>query len=184
AGAHGDEVTPYAAYRLGGELDDPVTGADLEIDDASGFGGILSFPVHQNSWIELLFSRQGSTLGFDEFFGGTPLFDLTVDYYHVGGLFQWGGNGVNPFVLGSVGVTRLDPDDPARDSETNFSIGFGGGVKVLAGDHFGLRLEGRAYSTFIDGGEEIFCDPFGCFTFEDTDVLWQFEGKAGLVFRF
>ena len=33
------------------------------------------------------------------------------------------------------------------DSTTKFSFGFGGGVKFLASDHVGARLEFRGYST-------------------------------------
>jgi hypothetical protein len=66
-----------------------------------------------------------------------------------------------------------------------FSLAAGGGVKVMPSRHFGLRLDGRAYAVFVDGGVDSgICAPNVCVLGFDLSVAWQAEFTAGLVASF
>ncbi len=60
-----------------------------------------------------------------------------------------------------------------------FSVGFGGGVKLMFGEHFGLRFEVRGFGTDINSDDDH-CHCHG----DDDGDLWQAEGRVGLVLAF
>ena len=51
-----------------------------------------------------------------------------------------------------------------------------------------MRLEVRAFTTFVDSDSDIFCqsDAAGgaCLILTEADTLTQWEARAGLVLRF
>ena len=142
------EVTPYYGYRLGGEFTDinfSGTG-DLEIEDSSAYGLILSFNVNPNAQIDLQYSHQASELqgGGGGFLSGSKIFDLDVDLWQVGGNFT-GGDPKDPvrgYVGFSLGVTDFEPKSSGLEGDSQFSFTFYGGAKVGLAKHLGLRLQG------------------------------------------
>lgn len=182
------ELTPFLGYRAGGGFEEFPLGPDLDIEQSSSYGLILDIPLGGGgSQLEIMWSRQSTELDAGGPLVSLPLFDIDIDYFHVGGVYNWGyeEDKIRPFVLGTLGVTLLSPEPSSLDSETNFSAGFGGGVKVFASDHVGFRFEGRGYLTFLDStGSGIFCGPSGCLVGVSSDVLGQFEGRAGLIIAF
>ena len=72
------------------------------------------------------------------------------------------------------------------DSNTRFSLTWGGGVKIYPSGRVGLNLTGRWTPTYIKsdpGG--IWCDPYwGCFQSSNPQYANQFEFAGGLTFRF
>lgn len=186
AAAQQVELTPFIGYRFGGELEDLDVRSEVDLEESESYGLVLGFAINPSAWIELFWSHQESSVEERiDFFGNITLFDLDVDYYHVAFLYQWNARGVTrPFVVGSLGITELSPGLPAFDSETRFSMGFGGGVKFMFADNFGIRLEGRGITSFIEDDEEVFCDPFFCYGYTDEEVLWQFEARFGLILAF
>lgn len=179
------EITPFAGYRFGGGFDDFDFGDNFDFEDTDSLGVVLSFGVSEGAFVELLYSTQETGLQEEAgFFGDRTLFDVTVDYWHVGGLYQWNIGQMKPFVVATVGITEFDPRPEALSSETRFSMGIGGGIKLMLGDHFGFRFEGRGFTTFVDSEDEIFCDPSRCYGYTDTTFLWQVEARAGIVLAF
>ncbi|HKQ98139.1 MAG TPA: outer membrane beta-barrel protein [Candidatus Polarisedimenticolia bacterium] len=185
------EITPYYGYRLGGEFTDinfSGTG-DLEIEDSSAYGLILSFNVNPNAQIDLQYSHQASELqgGGGGFLSGSKIFDLDVDLWQVGGNFT-GGDPKDPvrgYVGFSLGVTDFEPKSSGLEGDSQFSFTFYGGAKVGLAKHLGLRLQGQWISTYIDSSDQVFCDPFGfCYVATTSDYLSQFEFAAGLTFKF
>lgn len=188
-GAYRFELTPQVGYRFGGEIDgndNAFFDTDLEVDEGAAFGLTFDIPLSRNFQLELLFNRQDTELVFDEgLFGGNfDVADVTVDYYHVGVLWQGGNADVNPFFVFSAGVTRLDPDVPGADNEDRFSMSLGGGVKIFFNEHVGLRLEGRGFFTAIDDydsgcyDDRWYCDDY----YDDGDTLAQGQASVGLIF--
>jgi hypothetical protein len=186
-GAQQAELTGFAGYRFGSDLSDPLTNRDFGLEESSSYGLIFDYRLSDNGQIEFLFSRQQSEVEDrpDLFLFEGPL-TLDIDYYHVGGLYQWGDKGdlVRPFLVGTLGATYLSPDLPDLDDEIRFSMGFGGGFKIMPSKRVGLRLEGRGFSTFIDASGGIFCGSGGCAVFSSSDIWWQFEWRAGLTLAF
>ena len=179
------EITPFVGYRLGGSLNDLDIEESFDFEDNDSQGIILDIAVAPNAFVEILYSTQetkleeGGTLFLDN-----PLFDIDVDYWHVGGLYQFEYGRMKPFVVATLGITELDPQPRDLDSETKFSMGIGGGVKLMLAERLALRLEGRGFSTLVDTGEEVFCNPHACYGYDSATFLWQFEARAGVVLAF
>lgn len=181
----GVELTPYVAYRFGGEIDTDDRffrddDDDTDIEEGEAFGLILDVPLRDGFMLELLVSHQETEAEIDEglFEPSVGLGDVSVTYGHVGILYGWRLGQVEPFVVGSLGGTLIDPDLPGSDEETRFSLGFGGGVKLFFAEHVGLRVEARGFWTDL-GDDDDFDDRFDR---DDGSGLFQGEATAGLIF--
>jgi len=179
------EFTPFYGYSFSGQLKDADTGEEFEIGDSDSYGGMLDIRLSEMTQLEFFFSRQETELESDEgLFAGRRIFDLDVDYYHVGGTYIFLQGPWQPFVVGTLGATVLDPDASGMDSVTRFSMGLGGGVRYFPTRHLGLYLGARGFLTFI-GGDALFRSESGAATIEvDADGLWQVQLQAGLIFAF
>jgi hypothetical protein len=176
------ELTPYYGFRWGGEIsaeDNQLFAIDVEFENSSSYGLMIDFPINQSFMVELMMSRQST-----EFIGDGGLFspsegllDVDVSYFHVGALWQWNGEHVLPYVVGSLGLTQLDPDLPGIKDE-ELSAGFGGGVKLMLNPHIGLRLDARFIWT--DTGKDDWegdCDD-SCWSYDED--MFQGEVAVGL----
>jgi hypothetical protein len=108
--------------------------------------------------------------------------------YHHRSLARWWTTGVRdhprarPFLTGLLGLTRYAAEG---DNEVRFTVGAGGGVKLMPVRRVGVRLDGRVFATFADiEGRVIACSPGVCLVALDTDIVWQAELTAGLVVAF
>ena len=182
------ELTPFAGYQFGGEFELEGSDTELELDEAQSFGLILNMDIDADRQYEFYYSRQETELDNKGLFLNEPVLDLDVEYLHVGGTVAFAGDSVRPYVVGTIGLSRFDPQASGLDSETFFSFSFGGGAKFFADKRVGLRLEGRFFATLIDSDSEIFCrsgaDTNFCAVKVDGDLLLQWQAMAGLVFRF
>jgi len=179
------EITPFIGYTGGGDFNDTQTGGSLSFDDTSSYGIMLDFKQAEDSWIELYFSRQQTRLRADQgLFVGTPLFDVDIEYYHLGGTYGAASGMVRPFVVGTVGATRMDPKEAGLQSETKFSLSLGGGARFYLTKHVGLRLDARWFGTFIGGSGSVFCSGGACLVEVQGDVLSQFTANAGVILAF
>jgi opacity protein-like surface antigen len=190
-GGYQFEITPQVGYRWGGEIqgdDDALFDTDLEVDEGNAFGLTFDIPLSSNLQLELLANRQETELKFDGglFGGNVDVADLTIDYYHVGILFQGGNSDVRPFFVASAGITDLDPDVPGADNESRFSMSLGGGVKVFFNEHIGMRFEGRGFFTVIDDYDSGCYEYDYCYGgrdyYDDGDTLAQGQANIGLIF--
>lgn len=187
ARADGDyrfELTPFAAYHFGGELNAEPAGPydfDVELDEGIAYGLAFDIPLSSNLQLELYASQHDADLFFD---GGVfgpdlELSELEVTYAHLGLLVQFGRPAVSPYFVGSAGFTNLDAEGPGAGSDTKFSASLGGGVKGFFTDHFGLRFEGRYFWTQLDNWD-VSCDGSGgCY--DARDYLSQFHATVGLI---
>ena len=179
------EVTPFYGYRFGGDLEDAETGESFDIDEAPAWGGILNVNLSDVTQFEFYYSHQETELKPDDgLFAAERLFDLDVDYYHVGGTYILTTGTWQPFVVGTVGVTHLSPDASGADSLTRFSLGIGGGVRFVPSEHFGLYLAGRGLFTFVDSDTFIRIENGATTIRLHSDGFVQAELQAGLIFAF
>ena len=184
------EITPFTGYTTGGEFTDAVTGKSLSFDNTSSYGIMADFkqPLNKEggeSWIELYYSRQQTRLRADQGpFFGDPLFDVNIEYYHIGGTYGQATGKVKPFVVGTFGATHMTPKGEGLHSETNFSLSLGGGVKLYLTEHVGVRLDARWFGTFFNGSGSAFCSGGACAINVQGDVFSQFVANAGLIVAF
>jgi hypothetical protein len=184
AGAQSLEVAPFGGYRFGGDLFEVYTGRPLDVDGAASYGVMLDLFVGPGVSLSFLYSRQETRVRLSDPWTGasasTPLF---VEHWHAGGNFEVDASRrVRPFLSGSVGLTRYGRP---QDAEIRFSAAGGGGVKLMASRHVGVRLDGRIYAVFVDGrlGPTV-CGGGACLIDVDVVVVWQTEFTAGLVIAF
>lgn len=184
--ADGLELTPFVAYRGGGTLDASLSSQfrdDLDVEDGEAYGVTLGIPLGRSFQLELLASRQDSQLEVDRgiFDPERAVADVTVDYYHVGMLWQWPAGDVVPFFVLSGGITSLEPDFLSSDDETRPSLSMGGGVKVFVNDHLGFRFEGRGFFTDLEENDR---DDRCCRYDDDDDDFTQGEARVGVILKF
>jgi hypothetical protein len=197
------EITPYAAYRIGGEFEpqadaEPKSGAGgFELHEGNAEGLILDIRTSAanqlsggNGQWELLYAHQSTELGTEPSFVGGPTLDLDVSHFQFGGayLFDDYSPSFMPFIAMTAGVARYEPRLDEADAEDFFSWSLGGGVHLRADRRIGVRLEARVYGTLIDDDSALFCvvSPTvnSCAVRVEGDQLYQFEARVGLVARF
>lgn len=182
------EITPFAAYRMGGQFEEKDGAGQFELKESDAQGIMLNVLANPNGQWELLYARQDTEANTQDFLADDPQIDLKIEYFHLGGTYLFDGDNTRPFIALTVGLSHFDPQLAGLHSESFFSASFGGGVQLNANKRLGVRLEGRVFSTFIDSDSSIFCGSAGgsgtCLIQVDGTLLTQWEARAGLVFRF
>src|SRR5262245_56062281 len=111
-GRKGIELTALYGYQFGGQVD-LTSGGEVHLDDDAAFGFILSAPIHRDpsTQVELSYSHQPTTLKFQDYFQthDTPLFDMSVDYFQIGGLRGVKRGKAMPFGYGALGAALFNP---------------------------------------------------------------------------
>jgi hypothetical protein len=176
------DVSPFIGYRVGGPFFVYATDTTTDVYGALSYGIALDLRFNRDQAVEVLFSRQEADVGVSDPFGFPVTVRLTVDYWHAGATQQYGTGRIRPFLAGTLGVTRYGQGGA---SEYRFSVGGGGGVKLMANPHIGARLDGRLYATFVNGGSAIgICGPGFCLGYIRVGVSWQTDFTAGLLVAF
>jgi len=182
------EITPYAAYRMGGSFDEKDGSGRVELNDSGAEGILFNIEANANGQYELLYARQRTDADTQGFLVNDPTIDMDIEHFHFGGTYLFDGDNMRPFIALTLGVSRFDPELPGSESESFFSASFGGGVQLNASRRLGVRLEARAFTTFVDDDSNIFCSSIdgagACLIRVDARTLTQWEARAGLVFRF
>lgn len=182
------EVTPFAAWRGGGEFSDTESSARIELQESNAFGLTINGAVAHNTQWEVFYARQSTEADPLGTLPGTGSFDIDVDYLHLGGTYLFDGDKVIPFIAATVGAARFDPRPGGFGSKTFASGSIGGGWKFNLARNVGIRAEARAYGTLIDSDNRLFCESDGgtgtCLIVLDGKLLTQWEARLGLTFRF
>ena len=186
ASAQKVELTPHIGYRFGGGMTDYYTGVDYDFNDSETYGLTLNYTLGLmgDTQLDLSWSRQETEMDVS---GDYPrdTFDVTVDYWQAGGLKQWNEDeSVRPFLIGSLGAAHFSPGPEDLSSATRFALALGGGVKILPGEHIGIRLQGKLYGTYASGGGAVFCGGGGCAFGFGGNFMWQAEFSAGVIIAF
>ena len=177
----------------------------LDVTSGGSWGFTIGGYVTPQAEIEFLFDQQFSTLQASSPAPALKLSDMSVYNYHGVFSYNWGDKDtkVRPFIFGGIGATHyspgtlnsaipLPPVPPVGvtgnqiNSATKFSFTWGGGVKVYASEHVGLKVQARWTPTYIKtDAAGTWCDPwYGCWVVGSTDYSNQFEMSGGIVFRF
>jgi len=176
------EVAPFAGYRFGGDFFELLAGSAVDLDISPALGVVVNVPLADGLQVEALVTHQQASVPiFVSRFEPPARRRVTVGYAQVGGLQEFSGGRVRPFLTGLLGLTRYAG---AGDSEVRLTVGAGGGVKLFPQSHVGLRLDGRLHATFVDADARfIACGPGTCVSQLHVDVVWQAELSAGVVLR-
>lgn len=183
------EINPYAGYLFGGNFghaDVEFTPYRVGVDDDAIYGGRIGFNVTSLLEIELEYGYDKTKLVLDNDTAFAPpvnIGDLTLQYYMGYATFNFGNSRLVPYFTIGGGAANLEPHitNVATVSDTRFTAGIGGGIKYFFDPHFALRLDGRAYSTYL-GDSTVLCGPY----YYCTQSNWLTNGAAngGLIIAF
>lgn len=178
------EVTPFLGYQFGGGFE--TREGDLNIDPNANLGLVVSLRTRHDGLVEVLYSRQATSMELQGILDTGDLFDLTVEYLQVGGLWEIKTDQKRPFLGLTVGGTRLGPGSSGVDDEWAFSAGISGGLKYFFTERLALRVEGRGLLSFFNSSGVIFCGfpPGQCGIGVTGSNFVQFNFLAGLTVRF
>ena len=177
------EFTPFLGQMAGGEFEDPTDDSDRDLDADTDFGIFVDAATDWWRHYEMLYVSQSTRVK-----GATP-FDLDVQYLQFGGTVAYpdSSHRVVPYFGMTVGAARFSPDGSGLDDETKFAFTIGGGVRVPITDHFGVRLDLRAYGTVLDSEGDLFCVSDGgltCRIKAKGDFFLQYAANLGVIIGF
>jgi opacity protein-like surface antigen len=177
------QITPFLGYAFGGDFEDPADGAERGLDEDVNFG--VFFDIADDPWrhYEFLYSRQSTQVD-----GAAPI-DMDVQYLHVGGIVSHpDAERVIPYFGLTIGAARFSPDGPDLKDATKLSFSVGGGARIPFTDHFGLRLDLRAFVSLLDEDGSLFCrsgsQGAGCRIVAESDTFVQYSASLGVTFAF
>jgi opacity protein-like surface antigen len=187
------EINPFGGYLFGGEFtsffdngtDGPVFhDTRVDVGDDWNYGGRIGY--NWTSLFETEFEYSHTDTNFvlrQSHFDDQDLGDLKIDYFLGYLTFNFGHGRVVPFFTIGAGGAHLDPTiiGTSADSDTRFTAAAGGGLKVFLNPHFGLRFDGRAYSTWLGDSSRVFCDAGGC---HSHDWITNVTTTGGFVVAF
>ena len=176
------ELTPFAGYRIGGDLTDEDSDTDQDLDEGASFGIILNIQDKEYTQYEFLYSRQSSSLNISSA-GTFSSLDLDIHYFQFGGSYLFEGKESRPYLSFTLGAAYLDPDQ-GYDSTTEFSYSLGGGMRWYLLDNMGLRFDVRTYGILTDSSSHVFCRNGRCVARYSGSGINQLEASLGVIFRF
>ncbi len=183
------DVTPLFGYRtpVSFSIEPAVQGTHPRVvfDGGPSYGLAFGVRFHDGDAIELRWARQESHSHLEDVSVFSSAQRATLDQYHgdftheyvVDGWPNW----AKPFVIGSVGATRVSSS--ANTNFTRFSFGIGGGVKLFAGKHLGFRAQAEWLPIVLDPHATVFCGG-GCIVHIGGTLGSQGEVTVGPLLRF
>lgn len=180
------EVTPFIGYRFAGHLDVEGSDNDADINDSPAFGISLGLRPDPSRLYEFFYGRQSTEIASNAALSEVDL-DIDQLQFRMTTSIE-GAPRLNPYALGSVGVTRFSLDAPDANDKTRFSIAAGGGLRMPLKPRLDLRLEARVDLIFVSSSSSIFCNSNAtagtCAFTGSGSVLVQYEFLAGATFTF
>lgn len=183
------EITASAGYATGGDFEDGPDGPSLDLDDGQLAGLALHAASDIGGQYEFSWWRDDTALDRPTPFAGGDDIDATIDYFQFGGTYLFERrDAFQPYFLLTIGGSRIDPRGDGLDSDTFFAATTGGGFRFDLSPRLALKLEGRAFITWIGDDERVFCvsDAAGgaCAITADGSALIRWSAFAGLAWRF
>ena len=181
------EFTPYLGYMFAGKI--TLYEGDLNIRNNPNYGITIDFEVDRRAgiFVELLYDRLDTHVDFIAYPTNvtTTVFDMSEEYYHVGGLYNTEINEkVSSFGVFTLGATRLHPKDSNYGDDWKFSLTLGGGVKYFVSKTIGIRLQGRLKMPFLFSSGAVWVGPGGTtYTYGGGSALLQADLTAGIIIR-
>ena len=181
------EITPFGGFQFGGDL--RIQSGDLDVSSGLNYGFTIDVSFMPGSKIEFLYSRQVTDLELEDGTTGavSALFDMAVEFIHIGVMHEWDLGKVKPFAVLTGGVTHMVPQGLDRESQWWASGIFGGGAKTFISEHVGVKAQGRLAFSLVRAGDELFCAPDiagGCLVGLRRKLMTQGMLTAGAFIAF
>lgn len=182
----GLEIAPTIGYRFGGTVDSDE--GEFSANDNVAWGGTIGYRVKRDGLVELVYSRQPTTVQFDsDIAGQLTVGDAAIEYIQIGGALEFGHNeNTKPYFALTVGGTHLAPQATGLSDDWLFSFGAALGIKTYLSQHFGLRAQMRLWMSTLSADTQFWCTlPGGCIISASNGVFFaQGEISGGVMFVF
>ena len=182
----GIELTPTFGYRFGGTISNDY--GKFSAGDNLAWGGALGYRVKRDGLVELVYSRQPTTVRFKPDTGAAfTVSDAAIEYLQFGGALEFGDNpNTKPFFALTIGGTHFAPENPDLLGEWVFSFGAALGLKTYLSQNFGLRAQARLWMSTLSSDTQFWCSlPGGCVINASNGVFFtQGELSGGAMFVF
>lgn len=186
AAQSGIEITPTVGYRFGGTVNSD--GGQFAASNDVAWGGTIGYRVKPDGLVELVYSRQPTTIKFSSDTAGSfTVGDAAIEYIQIGGALEFGHNpNTKPYFALTVGGTHLAPEASGHNSEWLFSFGGALGLKTYLSQHIGLRAQARLWMSTLSADTEFWCTlPGACVIHASNGVFFaQGELSGGVIFAF
>jgi hypothetical protein len=172
------EIGPMGGWRFGGSFQDSL-GHTFTAEPSGSWGGVVDIYGKPDAALEILFSRQESSVRSD---GALPvLLNYSLDHYQIGGLKEYEGNIIRPFLTGLLGWSHVKTESKSSDF---FSVTLGGGAKYYITSWLGLRSDLRCHLMFTNSSVAASSGPSGGSVSFAGEVFAQGEVAGGVFLAF
>ncbi len=180
------EITPTVGYRFGGTVDNDD--GQFSANDDLAWGGTIGYRVKRDGLVELVYSRQSTTIRFDpDTAAQFTVGGAAIEYIQIGGALEFGHNErTKPYFALTVGATHFSPQTTGLGDEWDFSVGGALGLKTYLSQHLGLRAQVRLWMTTLSADTEFWCTLPGVCVISASDGVFFTQGElsGGLIFVF
>ncbi len=169
---------------------------EFKVDNKANFGGQLSIALSPDVFLEFMYNRTDTRVQYFSYGGISKPFDISIEYFHVGGLQQVdiGSDIIAPFGNFTLGATRFNLKQPVDFEDTGtpttyddawaFSIALAGGAKIYLHERIGIRLQARLGMPMLFNGLYVGVGTGGVSSGASFHVpLVQFDLSAGVFLR-
>lgn len=186
------EINPFAGYLFGGsfgrartDFNEPF-GLHLDVADDANYGGRIGYNFNSHFELEFEYAQTDTTFQIHSnrsFAPDQSLGDLKIQYFMGYATFNFGHGRAVPYFTVGGGAADLSPrfSGASSASDTRYTAAIGGGLKYFLNPHFGLRFDGRLYSTYLST-TDFYCGPY----YVCTQSNWLTNGvlNGGLLVAF
>ena len=156
------ELTPLYGYTISGKVTG-YYGTTYDVKDNAMFGGMLSVEIDRGSYVELSYVRTNTDLLITKRDFEQNQVGMGIEHYQVGMLREFKEGKVAPFGKVMLGTTRYVQTTDGDSRYWLFSVGIGGGAKIMFSDRIGLRLHTNLILPMEFAGGGLFCVHYSLF---------------------
>ena len=187
------ELNGFAGYLFGGGLGHGPADINVpypyhvDIADDLNYGGRIGYNFNSLFEAEFEYARTETSFVTNPDRSNIPdtrFGDLTLQYFMGYLTFNFGHGRLVPFFTIGGGVADFDSTLPgflATRSRSRGTAAIGGGMKYFFNPHFGIRGDGRFYSSYL-GSETVVCGYY--YTCTQTNWVTNFVANGGIVIAF
>lgn len=179
------ELTPFAGYTFRSTVN--ITNGRARVNDGFTYGGALTYKAGMYNAIEISYYRYQTNATAQSGYSGFEFVDtpVNVNYMLIGGQRIFPANEkVAGFSGFNLGAGWLGSGNNSFNTVTKFSVGFLAGLKIMASDKLGFRLQTNLALPITSSGGSFFWGTGGSGVGLSGNVpIWSFGFTAGLVYK-
>lgn len=179
------ELTPFAGYTF--RTTKNYSAGWTRINDGFTYGGALTIAPSQYNAIEISYYRYETTAEANTNYAGYEVFNgpVAINYMFIGGQRLFPANDmVTGFTGFNVGAAWMGSQDDKFSTMTKFAMGFDAGVKIMASEKVGIRLQANFNFPITSAGGSFYVGTGGSGVAMYGYVpMISFGFTGGLIFK-